>query len=69
MLSVEYLANGISRKVQFKTDREMQTAQIDMQRRIAVLSGNRDVRTIRLEGSKGLREGRDELEIGRTYYD
>ena len=69
MLSVEYCANGISRKVQYKTDREMQTAQIDMQRRIAVLSGNRDVRTIRLEGSKGLREGRDKSEIGRTYYD
>lgn len=69
MLSVEYTANGINRKVAFKTDREMQTAQLDLQRRIVVLSGNLDVRTIRIEGSKGLREGRDKSEIGRTYYD
>ena len=53
MLSVEYLANGVSRKISYKTDREMNAAVQDLQRRIAALQGNTS-RTVVVTTSKGL---------------
>lgn len=50
---VSYMANGVSRSSTYKSDIEMQGAQLDLQRRIAALQGA-GARTIRLATSKGL---------------
>jgi hypothetical protein len=53
MLTVSYLGNGISRSVTWKSDREMQTAIQDLERRIAAMQGGGN-RNIRVSSSKGL---------------
>lgn len=51
--SVSYVANGVQRVVEYKSDMEMNAAAQDIQRRIAALSGGAP-RTIKLSSSKGL---------------
>jgi hypothetical protein len=58
ILTVAYVGNGISRSVTHKSDREMQTAIQDLERRIAALQGGGN-RTIRVSSSKGLVNDRD----------
>jgi hypothetical protein len=55
ILTVTYLGNGTSRSVTWKSDRELNAAIQDLERRIAAMqSGNN--RTIRVSSSKGLGE-------------
>ena len=58
ILTVTYLGNGVSRSVTWKSDREMQTAIQDLERRIAAMQGGGN-RTIRVSSSKGLVSDRD----------
>lgn len=58
-LSTEYVANGVGRKVSWKSDREMNAAAQDLQRRIAALSGVSPNRTVLISSSKGLCDRRE----------
>jgi hypothetical protein len=58
-LSVEYVANGVSRRVQWKSDREQNAAAQDLMRRISALSGTSPDRTVKIASSKGLYGRRD----------
>ena len=51
--SMTYTGNGVTRTVEYRSDQEMQAAQLDLQRRIAALSGATS-RTVRVSTSKGL---------------
>ena len=53
ILTVTYVGNGIQRSVTHKSDREMQTAIQDLERRIAAMRSGSN-RTIRISSSKGL---------------
>jgi hypothetical protein len=51
--SVQYVGNGTSRTVEYKSDIEMNAAVQDLQRRIAALTSGSQ-RTIKISTSKGL---------------
>lgn len=53
ILTVSYLGNGVSRSVTWKSDRELNAAIQDLERRIAAVQGGNN-RTIRVTSSKGL---------------
>lgn len=55
--SIEYASpNGVSRRVEYRSDSEMNGAQLDLQRRIAALTGGTS-RTVKISSSKGLSNG------------
>ena len=56
---MSYMAKGVTRTVEYRSDTEMREAQNDLQRRIAAMQGGGS-RTIKISSSKGLNNG-DEL--------
>jgi hypothetical protein len=50
--TITYLANGVTRTTEFKSDTELREAQNDLIRRITALQGNAS-RTVRIASSKG----------------
>jgi hypothetical protein len=56
--TVSYQANGVNRSVEYRSDREMAMAQMDLERRIAALQAGGPRRTVLIATSKGLRRHR-----------
>jgi uncharacterized protein YcbX len=52
-LSVSYLANGVTRTIQYKSDAQMAAAIADLERRIDELQGVGRVRNIVVRGRRG----------------
>ena len=52
--SVEYSAGSVSRRTEFRTDREMLSALSDLERRIAEMQSRPAPTTIRFATSKGI---------------
>lgn len=52
--AVAYAYNGTEHRIDFKSDADMASALADLDRRIAAMSGQRAVHTVRLSTSKGL---------------